>query len=103
VAYYALTNFSAEKWQVAKDRWGFLTGFDGTVVSGTEKVAKPDLRIYQILLDRYALDPERTFYTDDTKENVEAARVAGLDAEVFVDPNTLRQQLVDRGVLPAAA
>lgn len=103
VAFYALTNFSAEKWEVAKDRWGFLTGFDGTVVSGTEKVTKPDLRIYQILLDRYALDPARTFYTDDMKENVEAARVAGLDAEVFVDPDTLRQQLVDRGVLPAAA
>jgi 2-haloacid dehalogenase len=92
-----------EKWEVAKDRWGFLNGFDGTVVSGTEKVTKPDLRIYQILLDRYALDPARTFYTDDMKENVEAARVAGLDAEVFVDPDTLRQQLVDRGVLPAAA
>lgn len=96
---FALTNFSDEKWEIAKDRWDFLTGFDGAVVSGTEKVTKPDLRIYEILLERYALDPTLTFYTDDLEVNIDAARVAGLDAEVFVDPGTLRQQLVDRGVL----
>ncbi|CAN5763418.1 HAD family phosphatase [soil metagenome] len=99
---FALTNFSAEKWEVAVSRWDFLAGFDGAVVSGTEKVTKPDLRIYEILLDRYCLDPARTFYTDDLRANVEAARVAGLDAEVFIDPDTLRQQLFDRGVLPEA-
>lgn len=96
---FALTNFSAEKWEVAVSRWDFLAGFDGAVVSGTEKVTKPDLRIYEILLHRYGLDPAKTFYTDDLRANVEAARVAGLDAEVFVDPETLRQQLVDRGAL----
>lgn len=99
---FALTNFSAEKWEVAKDRWDFLAGFEGAVVSGTEKVTKPDRRIYEILLDRYGLDPARTFYTDDLKANVEAARMVGIDAEVFVDPDTLRQRLVDRGVLSAA-
>lgn len=99
---FALTNFSAEKWEVAIDLWGFLAGFDGAVVSGTEKITKPDRRIYEILLDRYDLDPARTFYTDDLKANVEAARAVGIDAEVFVAPETLRQQLVDRGVLTAA-
>jgi 2-haloacid dehalogenase len=99
---FALTNFSAEKWEIAKDRWEFLTGFDGAVVSGAEKMTKPDPRIYRILLDRYSLDPSRTFYTDDLRENVDAARAAGIDAEVFVDPVRLRQQLVDRGVLSGA-
>lgn len=98
---FALTNFSAEKWEVARSRWEFLTGFDGAVVSGSEKVTKPDPRIYEILLDRYGLEPARMFYTDDLKVNVEAARAAGIDAEIFVDPDTLRQELVDRGVLPA--
>lgn len=98
---FALTNFSAEKWEVAKVLWDFLTDFDGAVVSGTEKVTKPDLRIYETLLDRYGLDPARTFYTDDLIANVEAARAVGIDAEVFVAPETLRQQLVDRGVLSA--
>jgi 2-haloacid dehalogenase len=99
---FALTNFSAKKWEVARSRWDFLTGFDGAVVSGSEKVTKPDPLIYEILLDRYGLEPARTFYTDDLKADVEAARSAGLDAEVFIDPDTLRQQLVDRGVLSAA-
>lgn len=101
IATFALTNFSAEKWEVAKELWGFLDGFDGVVVSGNEKVTKPDLEIYQILLDRYELDPSRTFYTDDLEVNVEAARAVGIDAEVFVDPDTLKEQLAERGVLPA--
>ncbi len=99
---FALTNFSTEKWEVATERWDFLAGFDGAVVSGTEKVTKPAHRIYEILLDRYGLDPARTFYTDDLKANVDAARAVGIDAEVLVDADTLRQQLVGRGVLSVA-
>jgi 2-haloacid dehalogenase len=96
---FALTNFSAEKWIVAKNRWDFLNRFDGEVVSGVEGVTKPDPEIYRILLDRYGLDPSRTFYTDDLASNVEAARDLGFVAEVFVDASTLRRQLIDRGVL----
>ena len=96
---YALTNFSAEKWDVAKDRWSFLDGFDGKVVSGVVGVTKPDPEIYRILLDQYRLEPARTFYTDDVASNVEAARQLGVAAELFVDASTLRRQLIDRGVL----
>ena len=96
---YALTNFSAEKWDVAKDRWGFLDDFDGQVVSGAVGVMKPDPEIYRILLDRYGLEPARTFYTDDLSQNVESARQLGITAELFVDASTLRRQLIDRCVL----
>lgn len=96
---YALTNFSAEKWEVAKDRWGFLDGFDGEVVSGVVGVTKPDPEIYRILLERYRLEPSRTFYTDDLASNVEAARQSGIAAELFVDASAMRRQLIDRGVL----
>jgi 2-haloacid dehalogenase len=96
---YALTNFSAEKWEVAKDRWGFLEGFDGEVVSGVVGVTKPDPEIYRILLERYRLEPARTFYTDDLASNVIAARQSGIAAELFVDASTVRRQLIDRGVL----
>jgi 2-haloacid dehalogenase len=96
---YALTNFSAEKWALAKNRWDFLDGFDGEVVSGVVGVTKPHPEIYQILLDRYRLEPPLTLYTDDLAKNVEAARYLGIAAELFVDASTLRRQLIDRGVL----
>lgn len=99
VSTYALTNFSAEKWLVAQRRWPFLALFDGAVVSGRERVTKPDRRIFSILLDRYRLDPSRTFFTDDMAVNVEAARAMGIRAEQFVDAGTLRRRLVALGVL----
>lgn len=95
---YALTNFSAEKWDVAKAAFPILTHFDGEVVSGAEQTVKPDEKIYRILIDRYDLDPARTFYTDDMQYNVDGARAVGLDAELFTDATTLRGQLRARGL-----
>jgi 2-haloacid dehalogenase len=95
---YALTNFSAEKWEVAKQAFPILAGFTGEVVSGTEQTIKPDEKIYRILLERYDLDPARTFYTDDKDYNVIAARAVGLDAETFIDAPTLRHHLKARGL-----
>lgn len=96
---YALTNFSAEKWEVVLDRWEFLRGFVGTVVSGREGVVKPDPKIYRILLDRYGLEPARTFFTDDVAANIEGAGAAGIRAERFVDAEALRAHLSAFGVL----
>jgi 2-haloacid dehalogenase len=95
---YALTNFSAEKWEVAKDAFPILTHFDGEVVSGVEQTVKPDEKIYRILIERFGLEPARTFYTDDMEYNVDGARAVGLDAEVFTGAATLRAQLRDRGL-----
>jgi 2-haloacid dehalogenase len=95
---YALTNFSAEKWEIAKEAFPILAGFSGEVVSGTEQTVKPDEKIYRILIERYGLDPARSFYTDDKDYNVVAARAVGLDAETFVDAPTLRRQLRERGL-----
>lgn len=95
---YALTNFSAEKWEVAKEAFPILAGFTGEVVSGTEQTVKPGEKIYRILLDRYNLDAARSFYTDDKDYNVVAARAAGLDAETFTNAPTLRRHLTARGL-----
>jgi 2-haloacid dehalogenase len=96
---YALTNYSAEKWALSRQRLAVLREFDGVVVSGEERVTKPDERIYRILLERYGLAPAATFFTDDVAANVAAARAVGLDAERFVDAATLRAQLSERGLL----
>lgn len=95
---YALTNFSAEKWEVAKEAFPVLEIFDGEVVSGVEQTVKPGEKIFRILLDRYSLDPARTFYTDDMQHNVDGARTVGLDAELFTGASTLRDQLRIRGL-----
>ena len=99
---YALTNFSADKWEITLDRWDFLRALDGAVVSGVERVAKPDPAIYHLLLDRHGLTAGSTFYTDDLAVNVEAARRVGIRAELFVDGRTLRDQLAAAGVLAGA-
>jgi 2-haloacid dehalogenase len=95
---YALTNFSAEKWEVAKEAFPILTEFDGEVVSGVEQTTKPDEKIYRILLDRFGLTAARTFYTDDVQHNVDGARAVGLDAELFTSAASLREHLRARGL-----
>jgi 2-haloacid dehalogenase len=99
----ALTNWSAETFSVARQRFGFLDLFDGIVVSGEERVAKPDPRIFRVLLDRYALDPARTLFVDDRQDNVGAAEAAGLRGTLFTGPDDLRGDLVRLGLLGAGA
>jgi 2-haloacid dehalogenase len=95
---YALTNFSGDKWEVAKEAFPILTRFDAEIVSGVEQTAKPGEKIYRILIDRFGLDPARTFYTDDMQYNVDGARAVGLDAELFTGAAGLREQLRARGL-----
>jgi len=81
---YGLTNWSAETFPKAFQTYDFFKLFDGIVVSGVEKVSKPDPKIYQILLSRYSLNPAECFFLDDRKENIEVAKQLGIDGEVVV-------------------
>lgn len=54
--------------------------FDGIIASFQEHVCKPDTRIFEVLADRYGLDPARVLYLDDAPANVQAARSVGLQA-----------------------
>jgi len=96
----ALTNWSAETFRIARSEYAFLDLFDGIVVSGEERVAKPDPRIFQILLERHKLDAAHTLLIDDAPANVAAARTAGIVAIRYENPGRLREQLVGLGVLP---
>ncbi len=71
---YGLTNWSAEKWELALELFPFFKNFDGVVVSGVEKTRKPFPKIYNIIIDRYKIIPERTIFIDDNKENITAAQ-----------------------------
>ena len=73
-----LTNWSHETFPVALDRFAFLSWFEGIVVSGTEKMKKPDAEIYQLTLKRYNIQAEKAVFIDDKKENVTAAVKEGI-------------------------
>ena len=98
---YAITNFSAEKYDVAAARFGFFADFEGVVVSGQERLLKPDAAIYRLFLERYGVSPERALFVDDSQANVEGARRAGMHAVQFRDAAGLRADLVGLGLLDA--
>lgn len=95
----ALTNWSAETFPVARERFDFLGLFEDVVVSGAEQVAKPDPEIFALLVRRHGLDPARTLFVDDKQANIDAAETAGLVGLLFTDARTLRADLESAGVL----
>lgn len=99
VRLYALSNWSAETFAIARPRYPFLEWFDGIVISGEEGVIKPDARIFQVLLERYDLRPEETAFIDDHAPNVDAAAALGMQALRFTDAETLRSELHSLGLL----
>jgi 2-haloacid dehalogenase len=99
VPLYALTNMERETYPGRRERFDFLRWFDGTVVSGFEGVAKPDPRVFELLLDRFGLTPETTLLIDDSAKNVAAARKVGMQAIEFESPEHLRERLEAAGLL----
>ena len=82
----ALTNWSAETFPVALERYDFLGWFEGIVVSGKEKCKKPDRKIYDIILQRYSLLPTESVFIDDNKDNIIAAQNIGIHTVYAVSP-----------------
>ena len=101
VPLYGLTNFSAETYPATFERFGFLRWLRGILVSGEVGVIKPDPRIFELLIERFAIDPRRAVYIDDVSANVTAARPFGIHAIHFTTPAALRSELAALGLLPA--
>jgi 2-haloacid dehalogenase len=95
---YALTNWSHEAFPVAYERYGFMKQFDGIVVSGYEKLLKPDHAIYRVLMSRYNVNPGESVYIDDNKANADAAAELGFHAIHFHSAEHLREELRDLGL-----
>jgi 2-haloacid dehalogenase len=95
---YGLTNMEAETYPRRVERFTFLQGLVGTVVSSAEGVIKPDPEIFRRLLSRFALDAQRTVFVDDSEVNVAAAAELGFVALRFVSPEALRADLVALGL-----
>ena len=100
---FALTNWSQELFPVALKRFGFLGLFDDIIVTGEERVAKPDPKIFEILQRRIGHSLHDCIFIDDSPGNIEAAAKAGLDAVLFTDTGHLREDLTVRGLLLSPA
>ncbi|HZY67083.1 MAG TPA: HAD family phosphatase [Devosia sp.] len=98
---FAITNFSREKWVSCLGVWPFLEKFDGMMVSGIEKLVKPDPRIYRVFCERYGLAPESCVFIDDSLPNIESARRFGMQVIHFTEAGSLRTELIELG-LPLA-
>ncbi|HMO39508.1 MAG TPA: HAD family phosphatase [Saprospiraceae bacterium] len=95
----ALTNWSHETFPTALELYDFLHWFEGIVVSGQEKLIKPDRRIYELLLERYNVEPQRAIFIDDNAKNVAGAQAVGLHAVQFESPGQLHRFLQTQGIL----
>jgi 2-haloacid dehalogenase len=89
---YVLSNWSAETWPRAVERFDFLELFDGMLISGLEGVAKPDPEIYR-RLERFGIALERAVFIDDRPENIKAANALGMTGILFTGPEALAAEL----------
>lgn len=96
---YALSNWSAETFPLACERFSFLRWFDRVIISGDVGMAKPDPEIFDLTIRECTLVPGRTLFVDDLERNVQAARAAGMHAVIFRDPDQLRHALRSHGLV----
>ncbi|HMS20207.1 HAD family phosphatase [uncultured Sphingorhabdus sp.] len=99
VPLFAITNFGAEFWAMFRPTQPIFNHFRDIVVSGEERLVKPDAEIYQLALRRFGLAEGEGLFIDDNLPNVEAARANGFHAHHFIDAPTLRVELAALGLL----
>lgn len=100
VPLYAITNFSGEFWAPFRVREASLFDrFRGIIVSGDEKLLKPEPEIYRLALDRFALEAGDAVFVDDRADNVAGAQAIGMTGLLFTDADTLRRDLGAIGIL----
>ena len=95
---YALTNWSAEAFPVALERYDFLQHFEGILVSGAENMRKPFAEIYELILNRYQLNANSSVFIDDNLDNVLGARDVGMKAILYKNSQQLINELAYLGI-----
>ena len=97
---YCLANWSHETFPIVKKVHARLFElFDGIVVSGEEKMVKPNPEIYNLLLGRYNLNASESVFIDDRQRNVDGANQVGIQGILFTGSNNLKEQLFQLSIL----
>ena len=99
VPLFAITNFGHDFWHGFRPTQKIFDRFQDIIVSGTEKMMKPDLAIYRLAIERFGIDPAGAFFIDDIAANVAGAESVGISGHQFVDAATLERELVARDYL----
>lgn len=99
VPLFAITNFGSEFWAMFRPIEPVLDHFSDIVVSGDEKLAKPDPAIFALAADRFARAPSQMLFVDDNAANIAAAAALGWHTHHFCDAVRLEADLVERGLL----
>lgn len=82
-----------------KKKYPIFRLLDGWVISSEEHLIKPDLRIYQRLVDKFHLQPADCIFVDDKQTNVDAAKAYGMHSLLFIDADQLRCDILRLGML----
>lgn len=90
---YGLSNWSVETFAMIRPKYPILDLMEDMVISGKEKVMKPDAKIYQIALSRFGIKPEESVFIDDNVNNIIGCEAAGIHGVVFKDARQLRSDL----------
>ena len=98
----ALSNWSAETFPVARERFDFLAWFEEIVISGDVGVNKPDRRMFDHLTEHFGVEPPAALFIDDSSANVDAAKALGFGVIQFTDATALRRELTRLGLLADA-
>jgi 2-haloacid dehalogenase len=96
---FAITNFGAEFWATFRPTQPIFDHFQDIIVSGVEKIVKPDPAIYALALRRFNLKPDEALFIDDNRDNIVSARANGFAGHHFTDAITLRIELAAMGLL----
>lgn len=95
----ALSNWAPDTFKIAEARFPFLGKFDARLISGDERLIKPNPAFFQLLVDRHGIVPERSIFIDDLIKNTDIAEKLGYNVHVFRDAKALRDDLVRWKVL----
>ena len=90
---YVLSNWSAETFLGMTDDYPFLKLFDGLLISGEDKLMKPDSAIYELAKNRFNLNPEETIFIDDKLENIDAAQKMNFKTIHLTNPNIIKTEI----------
>ena len=96
---YGLTNWSAETFPIVFKRFSFFKLFEGIVISGEEKLIKPDKKIFELILERYHLEAKNSLFIDDNMNNIQAAKEIGFAMIHVLEKTDLESELYALGLI----